>query len=129
MKHTTRHRSPPDASLNLVTIILATIYNRLSKEGIKNKNPRRGVIFAVRWEGERGENLSLIVVKLIRYFDMTKSHLILSFNLLTLCPLKSSISPSRPSPRPAMIRAHNGLAHCWPGPKTLSLTSCLMARY
>ena len=55
MKHTTRHRSPPDASLNLVTIILATIYNRLSQEEIKNTNPRRDVFYAVYFERERGE--------------------------------------------------------------------------
>ena len=36
VKHTTRHRSPPDASLDLVTIDLALNYTRIRLDEIKN---------------------------------------------------------------------------------------------
>ena len=52
-------------------MILAITYKRVIQEKMeKNHNPRRGVIFAVRWEGERGENFSLIVVKSKSLIDM-----------------------------------------------------------
>ena len=58
VKHTTRHRSPPDASLDFVTPILESTYNRLSQERSKKINPRWVMFLPSHQGGEKkGEHL------------------------------------------------------------------------
>ena len=61
VKHTTHHRSPPDASLDLVTIDLALNYTRIRLDVIKITNPHMGVFnfVAIR---ERKEERKLVSV-------------------------------------------------------------------